>query len=388
MRKLVEGLVSVLFKIMGCFQNEKLVYFESFHGKQYSDNPKAIYQFIEKQYPDYKLVWGVTKGYEAPFRVQNIPFVTRFSIKWFFVMPRAKAWVINTRTPLWLHKPKNTRYIQTWHGTPLKKIGCDIPEVKIPGYTSESYRESFRKESARWNYLISPNTYSTKIFGQAFQYNGIIKEYGYPRNDKLTLEKDNFELKQQIKEKLGIPLDKKLVLYAPTWRETDQRVGGLYQFGTPFPFEKIAQTFGDEIVLLTRMHYLVAQQFDFSNWPDRVVDVSTGIDMSDLLLISDLLITDYSSCMFDFAITNQPILYYIPDVADYEEELRGFYFDLDATLPGPMIQSEEEIMHYLEIFLTNPDTLKTKHYQQFKDKFTALEDGEATKRIVAQIVQN
>lgn len=388
MRKLVEQLICFTFKIVGHFQKKKLVYFESFHGKQYSDNPRAIYQFMKKHYPDYTLIWGVSKGYEAMFEALRIPFVTRFSIKWFFIMPRAAFWVINTRTPLWLAKNKKTVYLQTWHGTPLKKIGCDIPDVKIPGYTKESYLEEFTKEAKRWDLLLSPNAYSSEIFRQAFRYNGIIKEYGYPRNDQLVNALENQKKCNLLKEKIGVSLDKKIVLYAPTWRETEQWVNGHYEFTQPFPFEKLIEVFGEEVVFLVRMHYLVAQQFDFSSNADQMIDVSDYLDMSDLLLVSDLLITDYSSCMFDYVLTDRPIIYYLPDQEDYQNELRGFYFDLEQELPGPIVVTPVELIEQLKQWQVEPNRLKSSQYQTFKQKFTSCETGEAAKKISTDMLND
>ena len=143
MKKLVKGLVKQVFKGIGLFHSDKIIYFESFHGNQYSDNPRAIYEWMKEHQPEYELVWGVNKGKEQPFHEASVPFVHRFSIQWFLKMPRAKAWIINTRTPLWLAKSSQTKYVQTWHGTPFKKIGRDIPQVNIPGYPKESYDTSF-----------------------------------------------------------------------------------------------------------------------------------------------------------------------------------------------------------------------------------------------------
>ena len=170
MKALVEKFIGIIFKGIGLFHSSKTIYFESFHGTQFSDNPKAIYEWMKQEYPEYHLVWGVNKGQEKPFRDEKVSYVLRFSIKWFLTMPRAAVWVINTRTPLWLTKNKKTTYLQTWHGTPLKKIGQDIETVNIPGYTKESYDNSFSEESKRWDYLVSPNPYSTEIFKRAFAY--------------------------------------------------------------------------------------------------------------------------------------------------------------------------------------------------------------------------
>ena len=387
MKVIIESVIAILFKSIGVFHSRKTIYFESFHGTQYSDNPKAVYESMVKQYPDYNLVWGVNKGSEKPFRDEKVSYVYRFSFKWFFTMPRAKAWVINTRTPLWLVKNKKTLYVQTWHGTPLKKIGRDILQVNIPGYTKESYDQSFSEESKRWDYLISPSNYATEIFKRGFNYSGKVIENGYPRNDLLVKTTKDKTLSNQLKEKNNLPLDKKIILYAPTWREKEKRVNGKYEFTTDFPFDKIEEILGEGTLLLVRMHYLVAQNFDFAAFGGKIINVSENYDMSELLAISDLLITDYSSCMFDFAITGKPIVFFIPDQAEYEQEMRGFYFKMEETMPGPLVSSETELLDVLSEY-QKEQTLNTINYKLFQETFTSLEKGQASSEIVKVIFKS
>lgn len=386
MKSIIEKMIQHVFKLVGLFHSERIIYFESFHGTQYSDNPKAIYEWMATHCPDYKLVWGVNKGSEEPFRKEKVSYVLRFSWQWFLTMPRAKTWVINTRTPLWLHKNKRTTYLQTWHGTPLKQIGRDIETISIPGYTKESYDNSFSLESARWDYLISPNAYSTDIFKRAFDYKGAIIESGYPRNDVLV--KQSVSNTKALKKKLNLPTDKKLVLYAPTWREKEKQVNGKYAFTVDFPFEEVVAELKESAYLLVRMHYLVAQSFDFEQYDGKVINVSTDYDMAELLAISDLLITDYSSCMFDFAITDQPIIYYIPDKEAYNEDMRGFYFPMADKMPGELASEKERLMMLLQRWQQQPEAVKTTHYLEFKEKFTSLESGTAAKQAACNVLKN
>lgn len=159
--------------------------FESFSGKQYSCNPRAIYEYMEEHNPEYELLWSVNPKFVAVFEAYGVPYVKRFSISWLFKMGLAKYWISNSRLPLELPKPKKTIYVQTWHGTPLKKLGVDIDEVHIPGQTTEQYKADFVKEAQKWDYLISPNAYSSAIFRRAFGFTGEMIESGYPRNDIL-----------------------------------------------------------------------------------------------------------------------------------------------------------------------------------------------------------
>ncbi|WP_256869151.1 CDP-glycerol glycerophosphotransferase family protein, partial [Enterococcus thailandicus] len=213
--------------------------------------------------------------------------------------------------------------IQTWHGTPLKRLGLDIKNVTMPGTDTNKYRENFKNEAARWDYLISPNAYSTEIFRSAFAYEGEILEIGYPRNDILLLP-DNSEKIKQIRKKLTIAENQKVILYAPTWRDNQFIKKGAYKFDNQFPFTEILEQESDTIIL-TRLHYLVAEQFDPKQYGNRVIDVSSYEDISHLYLIADLLITDYSSVMFDFALTKKPMIFYMYDLDSYGQEIRGFY---------------------------------------------------------------
>lgn len=387
MKALVEKFIGIIFKGIGLFHSSKTIYFESFHGTQFSDNPKAIYEWMKQEYPEYHLVWGVNKGQEKPFRNEKVSYVLRFSIKWFLTMPRAAVWVINTRTPLWLTKAKKTTYLQTWHGTPLKKIGQDIETVNIPGYTKESYDNSFSEESKRWDYLVSPNPYSTEIFKRAFAYQGLVLETGYPRNDLLVKAATDQIIKNQIKEKLNLPIDKQLILYAPTWREKEARQNGKYTFTIDFPFDDLVEKIADDSLLLVRMHYLVAGQFDFSKYQGKVVNVSGNIDMAELLAISDLLITDYSSCMFDFAITEKPMIFYIPDEEEYANEMRGFYFPMAEEIPGRLVTTKNELLEEVMRWKSTNKTYKSEKYELFKEKFTSLEDGKASEKIMKTIIK-
>lgn len=386
MKALVEKFIGIIFKGIGLFHSSKTIYFESFHGTQFSDNPKAIYEWMKQEYPEYHLVWGVNKGQEKPFRDEKVSYVLRFSIKWFLTMPRAAVWVINTRTPLWLTKNKKTMYIQTWHGTPLKKIGRDIESISIPGYTKESYDQSFTEESKRWDYLISPNPYSTEIFKEAFDFHGTILEIGYPRNDILTKSKSNPLIKINLKEKMGLPTNKKIILYAPTWRETANRKDGKYSFDTEFPFDDVMESVDENTLVLVRMHYLVAKEIDFTQLDERIIDASESYDMSELLAISDLLITDYSSSFFDYAITDSPILFFMTDKKNYEEEIRGFYFPIEESLPGPIAETKEELVDKITQWHSNED-LRNKNYKKFKNEFTSLENGNASKYIAETIIK-
>ncbi|WP_308787067.1 CDP-glycerol glycerophosphotransferase family protein [Planomicrobium stackebrandtii] len=373
-------LFRAVFVILGKLpKKKKLVVFESFHAKQFSDNPRAIYEHMKEHYPEFKLLWSVDKSAIKLFEEFNVPYIRRFTIPWFWTFPRAEYWVNNVRLPRWMPKPKNTVYLQTWHGTPLKKLGLDIEEIHMPNTETESYKKNFTLESEKWDYLISPNSYSTEIFKRAFHYNGKVIETGYPRNDVLTNHSN--QLISNLKKDLGIAEDKKVMLYAPTWRDNEFYQKGKYKFKFQFDLENWKKEFGDEWVLLSRMHYLVAENFDFSAYEGMVYDVSLYPDIRDLYLASDLLITDYSSVFFDYAILNRPIIFFMYDLENYRDQLRGFYMDIEKDAPGPIVQTERELFQAIQS-MTEADVQLSPIFSEFKGRFSSLEDGLAAERAV------
>ncbi|MFB9974873.1 CDP-glycerol glycerophosphotransferase family protein [Allobacillus sp. SKP2-8] len=379
--KIGKTLLYFLFKCISLLpRKEKSIVFESFHGKQFSDNPKAIYNYMKENHPEYKLYWSVDRRSLSAFNESDVNILSKFSLKWIYIMGRAKVWVINARLPLWIPKNDKTIYIQTWHGTPLKKLGIDIEDVKMPGTSTEKYRENFSKESSKWDYLISPNRYSTEIFKRAFNFQNTILEVGYPRNDVLT----NLNYKEyinKIKSKLNIPLDKKVLLYAPTWRDNNFFEKGKYRFDMTMDLDRMKKKLGQDYVILFRFHYLIADKLDLSSYHEFAYNVSRNVDISDLYLISDILITDYSSVFFDFANLRKPMIFYTYDLEEYRDELRGFYIDFEKQAPGPLVKNTEQLIDAI-INIDEPQS-----NEDFYNYFCYLDDGKASKRVAELIVR-
>jgi CDP-glycerol glycerophosphotransferase len=346
LRKVKRRLLGYSFKINYRPYTHTTVIFESFGGRQISDSPLAIYKELKKTHPEYRLIWVVNKGLATQAEENGYDYVIRGSFKWVRTIEKAQIWVENARLPQWVRKPKHVKLIQTWHGTPLKKLGLDIKNVVMPGTNTERYHQNFVKEANRWDVLISPNTYSTNIFRQAFGYQNKIVEIGYPRNDKLA-NPTKKEIKL-LKQKLGIPLDKKVIMYAPTYRDNQFFQKGKYSFELPFSLKEFQERFGSNAVLLLRMHYLIANSMDISGFEDFAYDVSSYADISELYLVSDLLITDYSSVFFDYAYLKRPILFYPYDYEIYKDELRGFYLDYQKDLPGKIAYNSVDLYDEIE----------------------------------------
>nr|GGG73431.1 hypothetical protein GCM10011398_17360 [Virgibacillus oceani] len=383
-KKIAIKIYKVMFFILSKLPKKRnLIIFESFLGKQYSDNPRAIYEYLIENNFEYDMYWSFEGNCITAFQGKNIKKVRRLSIKWMVLMSRAAYWVTNSRLPNWLPKPEKTVYLQTWHGTPLKKLAADMDEVHMPDTNTEIYKRNFVKEAEKWDFLVSPNQYSTEIFKRAFQFNNRMIESGYPRNDFL-IHANNQKNITQIKEKNQLPLNKKIILYAPTWRDNQFYAKGKYKFTLMMDLKKMQRELGDTHIILLRLHYLVAEKLDISDYDNFVYDFSSYEDIRELYLISDMLITDYSSVFFDYAILQRPMMFYVYDIDNYRDTLRGFYFDFEMNAPGPLVKSTDEMI--MEIKQMGVDGFEpSQTTKDFYQKFCYLEDGNASKRVVKEV---
>lgn len=360
-----------------------LIIFESFNGRQFSDNPRAIYEYMQQHHPEYRMVWSVDKRHKLKFSEYELDCAVKFSLKWLFLLPQAKYWVTNSRFPLWFRKSKDTVYLQTWHGTPLKKLGTDIEAVKMPGTETNEYHQNFLKEAKKWDYLVSPNKYSSDIFKKAFGFQKEMLESGYPRNDVLVTMNHRQAI-EELKVKAKLPLNKKVILYAPTWRDDQHHDIGSYKFDIRLDLAQLKESLGEDHILLLRYHYLVAENINLNGYEGFAYDFSSYSDIRDLYLMSDVLITDYSSVFFDYSILKKPVLFYVYDIENYRDHLRGFYFDLESDSPGPLLRTSEEVVGEL-LLLQKEGYQATEKLMSFHDRFAYLEDGKASERVVQEV---
>ena len=357
------------------------IIFTSFGGKYYSDSPKYLYEYLYENYKDkFEFIWVINdKSTKIP---GNPKKVKRFSREYFKEVAKSKYWVTNGRHPARLTKKNDQVIISTWHGTPLKKLGLDIGDI----YTKNPrIKESYIKHGEEWNYLISPNKYTSNILKSCFAYPRDVLETGYPRNDILYNASENKI--NQIKKNLNLPNDKKIILYAPTWRDDEFYDTGSIKFTLKLELDKLKEAIGDEYFILVRTHYFIADNLDLSEYEGFAFDVSRYNDIAELYLISDLLITDYSSVFFDFANLKRPILYYTYDLEKYEGMLRGFYIDIHNEVPGPLLFTTEEVIDSIK----NIESIKKEYsekYDEFYERFCNIDDGNASKRIVNEVWKN
>ncbi|WP_066190658.1 CDP-glycerol glycerophosphotransferase family protein [Gracilibacillus timonensis] len=383
--KLLLFVYKLAFLMISLFPKaKKTVIFESFHGKQYSDNPRAIYEYMKEHYPSYQLYWSADKRYLSLFHSHGLPVLPRFSWQWLKIMPRAEYWVVNSRLPNWIPKSRKTKYLQTWHGTPLKKLGLDLEDVHMPGTNLVQYKRNFKHEAMKWDYLISPNRYSSDIFSRAFGFEGRMLETGYPRNDFIVNYQNDNKVIDQIKQKLAITPEKKVILYAPTWRDNQYFGRGRYKYQAELDLHMLQQELGEDYVIILRMHYLVADHIDLTGLENFVVDASRYEDIRELYLISDILITDYSSVFFDYANLKRPIIFFVYDLEEYRDTLRGFYFDFEKDAPGPLVKTNQQMLDEIKQ-LEHNDGQPSPTDLAFYQKFCYLEDGEASKKVIEEV---
>lgn len=358
------------------------VLFESFFGKSYSDSPKYIYEYLNQAYPnEYKCIWVINdKKTKIPYGAIK---VKRFSIRYAYYFARCKYDVLNVRQPNWIRKRKGNVFLETWHGTPLKRLVFDQEEVCG---ASPLHKQQFYRQSRDWDYLISDNGFSTETFKRAFIFHNEIVECGYPRNDVLYAPDKEARI-TKLKDKLGIPKDKKTILYAPTWRDDEYYGKGEYKFALKLDLHELKKQLGDEYVLLLRTHYYIADSIDTTGIEDFAFNVSKYDDISELYLISDLLITDYSSVFFDYANLRRPILFYTYDLEKYRDMLRGFYLDIEREMPGPLLFTEEEVITAIKD-ISHIEMEYQDRYEVFYERFCHVDDGNASKRIVERVFRN
>lgn len=343
------------------------VLFVSFEGKVTADSPLDVFHELRTQHSDWVFLWTVAADAKAP---EGAVAVTYESKEWLAALAQSQFLVSNNLLPWYFKKSEGQTYLQTWHGTPLKRLANDIET----GGVSSTYLANINRESAAWDYLVSPSDFATRAFRSAFGFTGEILEFGYPRNDRLAQQTVS---RQSLCEKIGISdPGKKLVLYAPTWRDYRISASGEWE---AFNYLSPDLQLPDGYQLLFRGHSATLGTHDASI-AGNAIDVTRYPDITELLLVADVLVTDFSSTMFDFSITGKPILFFAPDFERYQNE-RGFYFDFEAISPGPIYRDQEQLLTGLSK-LSQLQTDYRERYYNWQQKFNKLEVGTAAHQVV------
>lgn len=363
--KLVMGF---FFRFIGLFirTDEKLILFNA-HGRKYNDSPKVIFNYIleNNKYKDYKCVWALDEP--EKYNIPNATKIKMDTITYFMTALKAKYWVscVNIERGLQFKK-KKTIYLNTWHGTPLKLIGNAV-----------SSRKDFNFSSV--DIFCAAGKYEKEIYKRDFN----VREdnlflTGLPRNDQLyNISKLKVE---EYRKRLNIPPDKKIILYAPTWRDSFDK-GKSYSLRLPLDMDYFQNELQDKYVLLLRTHSYTNKVTGI-NYNEFVRDVSDYPDINDLLIVSDILISDYSATIFDYSILEKPIICFGFDYDEYASE-RGFYIDLESELPSGVLRNQEEIMNKIKTMNYQIECKKTK---LLKKKYLEV-GGNATEMCVQKLLK-
>jgi len=344
---------------------EQAVFFESYFGNNVSCNPLGIDRALAATHPEVTRYWSVA---DASVRVPDGAVrVIEGSVEWWHARATARLLVVNDwLRKRWHRKPGQT-VLQTWHGTPLKKLALDKAGLRLRS------RAAALAESRRWDILLAQNPFSADVFRSAYAFRGPVWEEGYPRNDIVAQN----ELGPEVRARLGIQPGLTVVLYAPTWR--DDRPGAVDHLDVA----AFARRLGPGFVTLIRGHSRTLQP-GASVIAPGVLDVTGYPEISELYLAADVLITDYSSVMFDFSVTGKPIFFYVPDFEHYRDQTRGFTFDLFPVAPGPVTTSLTELADAVADAGTTAATHATR-YEEWRARFNAQDDGHAGERVVDRI---
>ncbi|MEV7907947.1 CDP-glycerol glycerophosphotransferase family protein, partial [Streptomyces anulatus] len=352
----------------------------AYDGRQYEGNVRAIYEERVRRGDDREHVWVVKDGAFTPPGSAELglgsdirPRVVRAgSREHYAVRARSQHVVTNGFLPQWFRARDDQTVVQTWHGSPLKRLGNDLPYMSRDPKPPAWHRQA--AEVRGWDLLVSQSPWATPILRKAFGYQGEVIECGYPRNDVLSAP-DRDELASRVRRRLGVAEDVRLVLYAPTFRDYDRKNSSL-----KLDLARARKALGPGHEFLVRAHSMQATP----NIPEGLGhDVTAYPDIADLLLVADVLITDYSSVMFDFAATGRPMIFFTHDMQRYSAK-RGLYLDLAAEAPGPLLTSGADVIEALRTI----DVVAAAHaerYERFRHLYAPRDDGKAAARLVDHV---
>lgn len=370
MKNLIIKLIYFVFRLLPIKRTNIL--FIGYYGSQYGCNPKYLSQYFSKNDKKLKITWVFTQPQK--YNIENTTLIKYYSIRYFYKLATSKVIISNYRLPKYFKKRNNQLYIQTWHSSlRLKMIENDAVNT-LP----ESYVKMAKYDSSQIDLLLSGCKFSSEIFKRAFWYNGEIFECGTPRCDILFDQNEN-NIKT-IKNKIGLKSDDKILLYAPTFRKGNNL--SAYDIDFKRVLNELNQQGNWEILI--RLHpHLQDYSSELVKNNDSIIDVTKYDDIQELLLISDLLISDYSSLMFDFAITKKPCVLYTSDLEEFLKKDRNLYFNINE-LPFPICQNNNELIETIKAF----DIEKyINALNKFDLKIGSFEDGNASKRVYEKVIK-
>ncbi|WP_316523738.1 CDP-glycerol glycerophosphotransferase family protein [Kitasatospora brasiliensis] len=358
------------------------VLYDVFGGRGYADSPRAVHAELARRGTELTHLWVIDDA-QAEVPPGVVP-VRIWSPEWYRALATCRYLVGNTHFPDFLERRPGQVVVQTWHGSLLKRIAHD---VENPWLADSGYLAALDRETAQWSLLLSPSPFATPILRRAFHYRGELLESGYPRND--VLARPDPRTAAAVRRRLGIPEGRRIVLYAPTWREDQRRGDGDgFRLDLRLDLDHARRLLGTDHVLLVRPHAHVREPLPGAG-DGFLYDCGDYPDPQDLLLVADVLVTDYSSIMFDFAITGRPMYFFTYDLEHYRDTLRGFYFDFEPNAPGPLVPTSAALLGALRELADSGAALPpgyAERYRRFRAEHCVLDDGGAARRVVDRML--
>ena len=350
-------------------KNNKIV-FSSFFGKKYNDNPRAISEELATR-KDIKQIWLLSKNVKHPEYIKAVPPVSPAGL---FHLATAKVWVDNSRKRGYIRKRKGQFYIQTWHGG----VGFKAVERGAIETLTKQYVQAAKNDSSMADTFVSECEWKTEQYRRDFWYTGEIMKCGMPRSDKFFKCTD--EITETVKKEFGIDAKKRILLYAPTFRK-DNRTDS-YQIDYHNLVQVLHNKFGGEWCVIVRLHPEVSSQANFIEYGDIVINGTPYDDLNDILIASDILVSDYSSCIFDALYIDKIVFIYATDIESYIANDRHLNFSFDE-LPIDISQSNNELEQIIRDF--NKIEYENKRVE-FVNKMGYYSDGHASKTVAQRII--
>ncbi|MFD9907211.1 CDP-glycerol glycerophosphotransferase family protein [Streptomyces sp. NPDC059063] len=343
------------------------------------DSPRAVHDELVRRGADVEHLW-VTHDQQTQVP-PGARGVAEHSAAWYEALARCRRIVTAGHLPDFFERRDGQTVVQTWNGAPLKRIGTDLTDTL---YADHHHLDALPRLSSQWNVLVSPGRFATEHLGRALAYDGEVLEAGSPRNDVLFAD-DRRKVAERVRRELGLAPDKRIVLYAPTYRDHLAAAPGRFRYEAALDLRAAERTLGDDHVLLVRKHPLTSGRLPGAG-TGFVRDVTAHPRAAELLLIADVLVTDYSSLMFDFAHTGRPMLFHTYDLEHYRDTVRGFYLDFETRAPGPLLASTGEVLGALK----DLDAVAARHaeaYAAFREAYCDLDDGRAAARVAERLMR-
>lgn len=371
----------------------RTVIFESYAGRSYSCSPRAIYRRMvtDPQFSDWRFTWSLVDPESAPAELRQSPRTTIVKYEspaYYRAFGTASYWVVNSMLPAKVRKRPGQKMLQCWHGTPFKRLRADVAGNRSDINGSRDFHRKNRLDVPRFDAFTFQSAFGERTLSSAFEFDRFNPNLqriraGLPRNAELFTYSP--EKIAAIRESLGIERDKTVVLYAPTYRDDAITSDAKYSFSQPVDYQQIIDGLGADVVLLFRAHYMITEVPDFASFDGQIIDASQAADINDLYAVSDLLITDYSSVFFDFAALKRPVVFFMKDLENYRDNLRGFYLSL-SELPGPVTVNEADLISQIKEVLETSGQADYPHtqHEELRSWDTAHSTDDAIERFFLQ----